>query len=955
LVFDAGVHGKTQYKPVFVKGNNMGLNTTSITNTNKLLFGIKQQEFPIKSELNELKIIEFSFTPKDSIYETTIYTVKNPGCPDAFIEAATRGERKLLITNPIKGNEFVRGTMVPISWKGIEKSTSVDFFYRIKGQNSWHEIGAGTKNQKLWKAPAINDSIKIQGRVTNNITLSNLLSNNIQLIDGEDYKAANFSPDGTQIITHSNLGQVKNWNAETGNLNHIFEKSHFGDVAFFPNYNRLVSIFDSTFSVFTNRNGLEMVSLPLADKKVYASLTHVNNKELYASLWNYSSLTQMQFNYADEEYKNGTASPQGNFAITYDKSELTIYKLLAVKKWFTIKVNTDFEKAILHNSMDFMVVVTATNTVLYNLEEKDIVKEFNSELFVQFTVSGTHFITESNAQLHVNELKTGNRVYSLPTNLDYAFSKNGKYLAYLNNDTLGLINLTTQQIEWRKPYKNPEQFQFFPESNRLVLLHKDTLTILNYKTRQEELSVYAEPNLIKMLDIAPNEKSILLTTQKIVSVWEIKNHFDTDTTPYFNIFTPQPEVDSQISFPKQYLNISTEKVFKGIIKNHTSYPVGVDSMYISSNNTGFNLVSSQGYMNIQPNEEKSVEIRFTPQKIGIHTGNLIVVVGNNEYNCKISGEGISHTFDLPSPFLHFSPILVGNELDSLIPFLINTGTESILVKDVDLKPVTDDNFRLETVKLPKSLYANDTLWANVVFNPKRRGMQNAFISLKIDDNEWIKTTNLIGTGEAKRQIILAGKTVNANTGESLKSVVTITELNSGNIIFNEKTLSNGFFAIKINTDLNYSISAQLNGFFSSSINIDLLQPQFSDTLWVNIDLIPIERNGTVKLNNIFFEFGKAELLDMSKTEIMRLIALMEAQPALKIEIQGHTDNIGSTESNMQLSKMRAIAVKNYMLEAQIDSRRITTTFYGETQALQDNNTELGRKANRRVEIKFIGL
>jgi outer membrane protein OmpA-like peptidoglycan-associated protein len=135
----------------------------------------------------------------------------------------------------------------------------------------------------------------------------------------------------------------------------------------------------------------------------------------------------------------------------------------------------------------------------------------------------------------------------------------------------------------------------------------------------------------------------------------------------------------------------------------------------------------------------------------------------------------------------------------------------------------------------------------------------------------------------------------------------------------------------------------------------LLQPQFSDTLWVNIDLIPIERNGTVKLNNIFFEFGKAELLDMSKTEIMRLIALMEAQPALKIEIQGHTDNIGSTESNMQLSKMRAIAVKNYMLEAQIDSRRITTTFYGETQALQDNNTELGRKANRRVEIKFIGL
>jgi hypothetical protein len=270
-----------------------------------------------------------------------------------------------------------------------------------------------------------------------------------------------------------------------------------------------------------------------------------------------------------------------------------------------------------------------------------------------------------------------------------------------------------------------------------------------------------------MLDIAPNEKSILLTTQKIVSVWEIKNHFDTDTTPYFNIFTPQPEVASQISFPKQYLNVSIEKVFKGIIKNQASYPVGVDSMYISSNNTGFSLVSSQGYMNLQPNDEKEVEIRFTPHRIGIHTGNLIVVVGNNEYNCKISGEGISRTFDLPSPFLHFPPILVGNELDSLLPILINTGTESILVKDVDLKPVTDDNFRLETVKLPKSLHTNDTLWAKVVFNPKRRGIQNAFISLKIDDNEWIKATDAMGSGEAKRQIILAGKTLHDKTGENL--------------------------------------------------------------------------------------------------------------------------------------------------------------------------------------------
>ena len=76
---------------------------------------------------------------------------------------------------------------------------------------------------------------------------------------------------------------------------------------------------------------------------------------------------------------------------------------------------------------------------------------------------------------------------------------------------------------------------------------------------------------------------------------------------------------------------------------------------------------------------------------------------------------------------------------------------------------------------------------------------------------------------------------------------------------------------------------------------------------------------------------------------------------MKIEIGGHTDNVGDDNANLILSKQRADAVRDYLVENGISADLLETKGYGESKPIASNKTEEGRRKNRRVEIKFIKL
>jgi outer membrane protein OmpA-like peptidoglycan-associated protein len=125
------------------------------------------------------------------------------------------------------------------------------------------------------------------------------------------------------------------------------------------------------------------------------------------------------------------------------------------------------------------------------------------------------------------------------------------------------------------------------------------------------------------------------------------------------------------------------------------------------------------------------------------------------------------------------------------------------------------------------------------------------------------------------------------------------------------------------------------------------------TITQDLYLNPMKKGVSIRLNNVFFDNNKSELKETSYNELDRLISLLNNQITLKIEIAGHTDNVGSNDFNKLLSKERALAVKSYLIENGIASDRLISIGYGEEKPTASNESEEGKAENRRVEFTIL--
>jgi outer membrane protein OmpA-like peptidoglycan-associated protein len=113
----------------------------------------------------------------------------------------------------------------------------------------------------------------------------------------------------------------------------------------------------------------------------------------------------------------------------------------------------------------------------------------------------------------------------------------------------------------------------------------------------------------------------------------------------------------------------------------------------------------------------------------------------------------------------------------------------------------------------------------------------------------------------------------------------------------------------------------------------------------------LNSTGFVALHNILFDTGKASLQPSSSAALAPVGELLKSDRTLKLEIQGHTDNVGAAPANLKLSQDRAAAVKTYLVQTfGIEASRLTTKGMGDTTPVADNRTEPGRAQNRRVEL-----
>jgi len=118
-------------------------------------------------------------------------------------------------------------------------------------------------------------------------------------------------------------------------------------------------------------------------------------------------------------------------------------------------------------------------------------------------------------------------------------------------------------------------------------------------------------------------------------------------------------------------------------------------------------------------------------------------------------------------------------------------------------------------------------------------------------------------------------------------------------------------------------------------------------------LIKYEPEKVFRLEDVYFDTGKATLKPESNKALNELAELLKAKPSMNIEIAGHTDADGDDDTNMKLSQERANSVVKYLISKSISSTRLTAKGYGETQPVATNATEEGKKQNRRTEVRII--
>lgn len=218
-------------------------------------------------------------------------------------------------------------------------------------------------------------------------------------------------------------------------------------------------------------------------------------------------------------------------------------------------------------------------------------------------------------------------------------------------------------------------------------------------------------------------------------------------------------------------------------------------------------------------------------------------------------------------------------------------------------------------------------------NPENRAQKVGFISINVKDRE---------------------------TKIPLQAVV---ELQSNeNLVYKTNsylTDNEGSCLITLPITNDYSINIEKTGYYFYSERLDIesfKDPKSEFEFNVYLDKI-IKDTAVVSkpivLNNVLFESGSYLIKEESYFELGKLFEMLYKNPSLKIEIRGHTDNVGDNEDNLILSENRAKAVKEYLELNGINTERISYKGFGETMPIDSNETKKGQKNNRRTEFIII--
>lgn len=212
--------------------------------------------------------------------------------------------------------------------------------------------------------------------------------------------------------------------------------------------------------------------------------------------------------------------------------------------------------------------------------------------------------------------------------------------------------------------------------------------------------------------------------------------------------------------------------------------------------------------------------------------------------------------------------------------------------------------------------------------------------------------------EARPETItyVKGKVYDAKTKQPLGAHFELIELETAKqVIVSDANSGNGEFLVTLPIERNYALNVSQSGylFYSENFSLKGLVDK-SKPFLMDVPMVSIDTGSVVELKNVFFETAKFDLKPESKVELDKLVSFLTFNKTLRIQLSGHTDNVGDKKSNQLLSQNRAKAVYDYLAAHGIDAKRLTFVGYGDTRPKVPNDSDANRAINRRTEFKVVG-
>lgn len=208
--------------------------------------------------------------------------------------------------------------------------------------------------------------------------------------------------------------------------------------------------------------------------------------------------------------------------------------------------------------------------------------------------------------------------------------------------------------------------------------------------------------------------------------------------------------------------------------------------------------------------------------------------------------------------------------------------------------------------------------------------------------------------DGKMSALLKGVVRDLETAAPLQATVVLVDHSTKQIVSQITADASGYFELAVPHSGNYGVTTRMEGYLFHSLNLRLPATGTFREIEASIGLAKPVIGSKVVLKNIFFDVNESALKAESLTELENIRAILVGNPRMRIQVNGHTDNVGDSRYNLALSLKRAQSVVEYLVDHGIPAGRLEARGYGSERPLVSNDDEEeGRQINRRTEIEII--